>query len=99
MNNNNDDSEFRETNDESYKFYEKQLLLPTIYKLNLSFSKKMIIGFEEQKSDDLFPVVRLVGKDFIGILFKAKMPGLFPKGISYYIRIFQLERCYNQQNA
>jgi len=70
MNNDNDDSEFRKTN-ESYKFYEKQLLLPTIYKLNLSFGKKVIIGFEEQKSSDLYPVVRLVGKDFIGVSFKA----------------------------
>jgi len=46
MNNDNDDSEFRKTN-ESYNFYEKQLLLPTIYKLNLSFGKKVITGFEE----------------------------------------------------
>jgi len=46
MNNDNDDSKFRKTN-KSYKFYEKQLLLPTIYKLNFSFGKKVIIGFEE----------------------------------------------------
>jgi len=30
-----------------------------------------VIGFEEQKSADLHSVVRLIGKDFIGVLFKA----------------------------
>lgn len=70
MNNNNSDPEFCETN-ESYKFFEKQLLLPAIYKLNLSFGKKVIIGFEGQKDGELYPAVRLVGKDFIGLSFKA----------------------------
>ncbi|XP_039309640.1 uncharacterized protein LOC120358680 [Solenopsis invicta] len=56
----------------SCKFVEKQLLLPTIYKLNLSFGKKVIIGFEEdEQSGDLYPAARLIGKDFIGVSFKT----------------------------
>ena len=71
INNSCDGSESSETS-EPCKFVEKQLLLPTIYKLNLSFGKKVIIGFEEdEQSGDLYPVARLIGKDFIGVSFKT----------------------------
>lgn len=70
INNSNNDGTSHEIS-ESPKIFEKQLLLPTIYKLNLSFGKKVVIGFEEQKDGDLYPVIRLIGKDFIGLSFKA----------------------------
>jgi len=87
MNNDKDDSEFRKTN-ESHKFYEKQLLLPTIYKINLSFGKKVIISFKEQKSSDLYPVVQLVGKDFIEVSFKADACYNFQRNFMLYQNIF-----------
>lgn len=90
MNNNSGDSEFCETN-ESCKDFEKQLLLPTIYKLNLSFGKKVIIGFEEQKDGDLYPTVRLIGKDFIGVSFKADAWYNFQKEFNIISEYFDSE--------
>lgn len=58
--NNNDNLEFPETN-KMCKFLEKQFLLSTIQKLNLSFDKKVFIGFEEQMM-----IYTLCSSDIIG---------------------------------
>lgn len=88
INNNCGDSESCETS-ESCKFVEKQLLLPTIYKLNLSFGKKVIIGFEEdEQSGDLYPAARLIGKDFIGVSFKTNAWHNFQKDFNIISEYF-----------
>jgi hypothetical protein len=91
INNSCDISESRETSEtsESCKFVEKQLLLPTIYKLNLSFGKKVIIGFEEdEQSGDLYPAARLIGKDFIGVSFKTSAWYNFQKNFNIISEYF-----------
>ena len=60
--------------------FEKQLLLPTIYGLNRSFTKKVLIGFQEEKKDgQLYPIIRLIGNDFSGISFNTNAWCCFQK--------------------
>lgn len=56
----------------SFTLFEKQLLLPTLYGLNRSFTKKIIIGFKEQEDGCLYPSVRLIGNDYSGISFNTE---------------------------
>lgn len=58
----------------SFTLFEKQLLLPALYGLNRSFTKKIIIGFEDREEEDssFYPATRLVGNDFTGISFNIE---------------------------
>jgi len=59
----------------------------------------VIIGFEKQKSSDLYPVVRLVGKDFIGESFKADAWYNFQKEFHVISEYFDSEDAVANKNA
>lgn len=44
-------------------------ILASFYGLNRSFTKKIFIGLECRDGDKLKPIVRLMGSDFVGIVF------------------------------
>lgn len=56
----------------TFTLFEKQLLSPTLYGLNRSFTKKIIIGFEDQGDGSFYPATRLIGHDFSGISFNIE---------------------------
>lgn len=53
--------------------YPKGQLLSSVYGLNRTYSKKVVVGLEFDDEKRLFvPKVRLIGIDFIGIVFNQK---------------------------
>ena len=49
-----------------------QLMLPTLYGLNKTFSKKVFVGLEIGPDGLRQVSIRLVGNDFVGILFSVQ---------------------------
>lgn len=66
----------------------EQSIQTTILALNKSFTKKIVIGIEQGSDNELIPIIRILGKDFVGIKVTHNdwntLKGLFPMIQSYF---------------
>ena len=65
-----------------------QAILATYLTLNKSHTKSALIGLELNESGEFSPIIRLLGKDFVGIKINIndwlKLKSYFPKIDSYF---------------